>query len=132
MEIKATFSVELGGHIYSKGEILKGFVGVVTQRIADNFRYADGTPLKVGETIGARAVPTAKEEGGKESPQTSEAQPSTEVVGDEEKIAKTVEVMKRDGIKLALEQMGITYPPKAKTEYLAKLLLMGKGEITEG
>lgn len=113
MKIVAKFPVELGGHIYRKGEALD-YGGVVTQRIADNFRNPDGTMIKVS---------TSAEElgnGGDDGKPTKE-----------DKIAKTVNVLKREGIIQALEGMGITYSPKAKTDYLAKLLLINKGEIEE-
>lgn len=111
MQIKAKYGVELCGHIYRKGETCD-FKGAVTPRIKDNFTAADGSPL----TIGA---------GDAESPVASE------VSGDEDKIAKTVATLKRDGITRQLEAMNITYSSKSRTEYLAKLLLMAKGEIEE-
>jgi len=120
MKIIAKFGVELDGHIYHKGEVCKSFDGVITKRIADNFTDENGEPLKVSE--GGKTADGKKQEKTAEDLNKADAKA---------KIAKCIEVMKREGIMQALDGMGITYSPKAKTDYLAKLLLMNKGEITE-
>lgn len=117
MVIIAKHAVELGGHIYRKGEACKDFTGDITDRIVANFVGADGKPLTV-------AASGDKKPEGEKPPKV----PKNENAA---KIAKTVEVMGRDGIMQALDGMSITYAPKAKTEYLAKLLLINKGELIE-
>lgn len=111
MLIKAKYGVELGGHIYRKGETCD-FKGAVTPRIKDNFTAADGSALAVGAG---------------DAPEDVACAAST----DEDKIEKTVATLKRDGITRQLEAMNITYSAKSRTDYLAKLLLMAKGEIEE-
>ena len=119
MKMIAKCGVELGGHIYHKGEVCKDYSGEITKRIADNFVDEDGKPL----TVGAKSADGKKQE---EKPAEDLKKEDAKA-----KIAKCVEVMKREGIMQALDGMGITYAPKAKTDYLAKLLLMNKGEIEE-
>lgn len=119
MKIIAKAGVELNGHIFHKGEVCGDFNGDITQRIADNFTDETGNPLSVSMG-GGHGEPTGKEGTGDAKVDDAKA-----------KIAKCVEVMKREGIMQALDGMGITYSPRAKTDYLAKMLLMNRGEIEE-
>jgi len=114
MTIRAKTGVQLGGHIYRKGETAE-YAGAVTQRIADNFTAEDGTALKVGAEAQSVAGAEKRAVGAVET--------------DEGKIARCVDVMKREGIMQALDSMNVTYSPKSRTEYLAKLLLVSRGEI---
>lgn len=121
MKIVAKVGVELNGHIYHKGEVCADFNGIVTQRIADNFTDESGKPLVVGKEGEICAGNSGGEKRGEDA----------KVDDTKAKIAKCVEVMKREGIMQALDGMGITYSPRAKTDYLAKMLLMNRGEIEE-
>lgn len=117
MTIKARYSVELGGHIYRKGETAD-WNGAVTPRIVANFTAADGTPLKEdGAKDGAK---DARGAGGAE-----------DAPSDAEIVRRTVDALKRDGIRRALEAAGVSYSNKSSTEYLARLLLVARGEIAE-
>ena len=115
MKIIARYAVEVGGHIYSKGDALE-WNGPVTRRIAANFRAEDGSPLTVDGDPAANAAPAA------ETPKTD---------GRREVIARTVAALKRDGICRALDWMHLAYSTKSSTEYLARLLLVNRGEIEE-
>jgi hypothetical protein len=110
MKIVAKTSIEVGVHIYHKGEVCE-YDGVIDERIATYFTDENGNPLKA-DGKAAKAVKDKDQE-------------------KEDVIAKTVKVMKREGILQALDGMGITYSSKSKTEYLAKLLLVNRGEIEE-
>lgn len=121
MTIKARYSVELRGHIYRKGETAD-WDGAVTPRIAANFTAADGTPLKADEAGGG-----AKDAHGADGAAgAAEAAP-----GDAEIVRRTVDALKRDGVRRALEAAGVAYSNKSSTEYLARLLLVARGEIAE-
>ena len=111
MKLTALHDVQLRGHIYRRGESCD-YDGPVDSRIAANFSAADGSPLAQ-----APAPPQAAVQGA----------PSAQSVPDA--IAKTVAVLKRDGICRQLDELGVTYPAKSNTEKLARLLLTTKGEI---
>lgn len=115
MKIIARCRVELDGHIYSKGEPCE-FDGVVTPRVAANFVGADGGRLAVAGAADARPA---------------DGNPAGPADDAKAKVAKAVSVMGRRGVMQSLEAMGITFSPNAKTDYLAKLMLMNKGEIVE-
>ena len=117
MIIKAKSSVQLRGHIYRKGEAAE-WNGAITPRIAALFTLENGAPL-VAESA----------DGKKDEPDTQETAPDVPTA--DELIKRTVGALKRDGIIRQLDGMGVTYAPSANTKYLAKLLLMSKGEIKE-
>ncbi len=125
MKILALHDVQLHGHVYRRGEVAD-YCGVVDARIAANFAAADGSPLS----------PDSAEKGGaaKEAPPDGkEAPPDGELPLDEDALVKrTLDALKREGVMRQLDDMGITYPANAKSTFLARLLLMGKGEIKSG
>lgn len=114
MKIIARFHAQLGGHVYAPGEACE-FDGPVTARIAYNFAAEDGSSLApdVAGTAGAAEVPAR--------------------AGTDEKalVERTVAALKRDGICRALDDMNISYSAKSSTAYLARLLLVNRGEIRE-
>lgn len=135
MKIIAKTNVQLGGHIYARGEECE-YGGVVTARIAANFTDETGAALTVGAKDRAGA-PNPGGEGEKtgQSPepqgtQTGGAQGELFDANDvQARIDKTIQVLGRQGIMQALEDMGITYQSNASNKHLAKLLLTSQGEI---
>lgn len=115
MRIIAKTGVQLGVHVYHKGDVAD-YDGAITQRIVDNFSAADGSALTLSGV--AESAKDARAEAGRAE-------------SDEGKIMRCCEVMKREGIMQALDGMNITYSPKSRTEYLAKLLLQNRGELAE-
>lgn len=143
MKIVAKYPVQLGGHVFRKGEATD-FDGEVTPRIAANFVNADGTALVVPE----KKAPEKKGEGGEEAHdegaagtkgQEGEKQPTPEEIAAAEAKAKadekaklvatTIRSLKKDGIMRKLDELGVTYPADAKVEFLARLYLMAQGEL---
>ena len=128
MKIIARCAVQLNGHIYSRGEACE-YAGPVTERIARNFAAADGSALPA-----SAAEPLQRGEGGAGESGPASAQGSG-AAGDDAKrdtgeiVARTVATLKRDGICRQLDELGVTYPAKSETKWLAKLLLATKGEI---
>lgn len=115
MKIIARFHAQLGGHVYAPGEACE-FDGPVTARIAYNFTAEDGSSL---------APDVAGMAGAAEGPARD--------AGTDEKalVERTVAALKRDGICRALDDMNISYSAKSSTAYLARLLLVNRGEIRE-
>ena len=112
MKIIAKRSVQVDGFgIVERGRAIDLPEDRIDNRIAALFVRADGSPIV------ATATPEKAEEA------------AAAANSDVDKIARTVEVMKREGIMQALDGMGVTYAPHSKTSYLAKLLLVTKGEI---
>lgn len=143
MKIVAKFPVQLGGHVFRKGEATE-YDGEVTPRIAANFVNADGTALVAPE----KKAPEKKCEGGEDAHdegttgtegQEGEKQPTPEEIAaaearakaDEEAklVATTIRSLKKEGLQRKLDEMGVTYPADAKVEFLARLYLMAQGEI---
>ena len=143
MKIVAKYPVQLGGHVFRKGEATD-FDGEVTPRIAANFVNADGTALVVPE----KKAPEKKGEGGEEAHdegatgtegQEGEKQPTPEEIAaaeakakaDEEAklVATTIRSLRKEGLQRKLDELGVTYPADAKVEFLAKLYLMAQGEL---
>jgi hypothetical protein len=114
MRIVAKYSVEVGGHIYSKGDALE-WSGAVTPRIAANFTDSAGMPLTADGRAEAATAKIAEPKDGK--------------AAEKELVAKTVASLKREGIKISLDQMHVTYSANSSTDYLARLLLVQRGEI---
>lgn len=117
IKLIAKFPVQLNGHIYYKGEACS-YEGEITPRVAANFTDAEGNALKAAEAD--KGSPEGKTE-----PDGKAAKDEAETAS----IARTVEVMGRDGVKRALDAMNITYAPTTGTQYLAKTLLIARGEI---
>jgi hypothetical protein len=131
MKIIAKTPVQLGGHIYERGEECE-YGGVVTARIAANFTDETGRALEVGDA--AKAARSEKGEGAPHSEKDEEpgggAQGELFDANDvQARIDKTIQVLGRQGIMQALEDMGITYQANASNKHLAKLLLTSQGEI---
>lgn len=115
MKIIARFHAQLGGHVYAPGEACE-FDGPVTARIAYNFAAEDGSSL---------APDVAGMAGAAEGP-------ACDARADEKALVeRTVAALKRDGICRALDDMNISYSAKSSTAYLARLLLVNRGEIRE-
>jgi len=119
MTIIAKFPVELNGHIYHKGDKC-AYAGEINRRIAANFTDADGNALKAAETPQVASV----------QKQTNDPA-ADKAAANKAALARTVEVLGRDGIKRALDAMNVAYSPNAGTEYLAKSLLIARGEYAE-
>ena len=131
MKIIAKTPVQLGGHIYERGEVCE-YDGPVTARIAANFTAETGAALEVGDA--AKAARSEKGEGASHSEKDEEpgggAQGELFGANDvQARIDKTIQVLGRQGIMQALEDMGITYQANASNKHLAKLLLTSQGEI---
>lgn len=131
MKIIAKTPVQLGGHIYERGEACE-YDGPVTARIAANFTAETGAALEVGDA--AKAARSEKGEGAPHSEKSEEpgggAQGELFDANDvQARIDKTIQVLGRQGIMQALEDMGITYQANASNKHLAKLLLTSQGEI---
>lgn len=131
MKIIAKTNVQLFGHIYARGESCE-YDGPVTARIAANFTTETGGALEVGEA--AKAARSEKGEGTPLSEKGEDAggEAQGELFGANDvqaRIEKTIQVLGRQGIMQALEDMGITYQANASNKYLAKLLLTSQGEI---
>lgn len=118
MTLVARYATEVGGHIYAKGDRLD-WSGAVPARIAANFRREDGS-----------AVEPTKTDDGSARKGTPERRTAT-VPTPADVVARTIGSLKRDGICRELDGMGITYSPKSSTEYLARLLLVNRGEMKE-
>ena len=119
MTIKARFPVEVGGHIYRRGETMEWTQGV-TPRIADNFTAADGSPLVPDGAEAAKDAAQGRADAAKERDAAVKAA-----------VKRTVETMGRDGIRRALDAMNVTYSSAANTERLARKLLASRGEFEE-
>lgn len=131
MTIIARRSVQLKGHIYSKGEPAE-WNGPIDSRIAANFMTKDGKDLE---------VTPANKEGEKESEGiTGEkgtpgdiGQPTGENGGDKnlslERIDNLLKKLGRKGIEQKLDELGVGYRPKMSDSQLALLLLQQQGEV---
>ena len=134
MKIIAKTNVQLGGHIYARGEECE-YGGVVTARIAANFTDETGRALTVGAKDGAGAAnPDGGKKAGAANPDGGEeaGEKQGELFGANDvqaRIDKTIQVLGRQGIMQALEDMNITFQSNASNKHLAKLLLTSQGEI---
>lgn len=131
MKIIAKTPVQLGGHIYERGEACE-YDGPVTARIAANFTDETGAALEVGDA--AKAARSEKGEGTPRSEKGEDAggEAQGELFGENDvqaRIDKTIQVLGRQGIMQALEDMNIPFQSNASNKHLAKLLLTSQGEI---
>lgn len=122
MRIVAKFPVELGGHICRAGEAIE-YDGPLTERIRANFAVADGG--QDAESGGGQGQADAEASGGQP---TGDARHGAD---ERALVARTLRKLGRDGLARQLDDMGVTYPAGAKGEYLARLLLVCKGELRE-
>ena len=111
MTIIAKRSVQLNGHIYSKGEAAE-YDGPIDSRIAELFMTKDGEPLK-GATN--QPPPPKGKKGTKENTF--------------ERIDKLVKELGRKGIEQKLDELGVGYNPKMTDNQIAMLLLQQQGEV---
>lgn len=112
MTIIAKRSVQLRGHIYSKGEAAE-YDGPVDSRIAELFTDKDGKPL----AIAAGQPPPDGGRGDDDKKNTFE------------RIDRLVKQLGRKGIEQKLDELGINYKPKMNDSQLALLLLQQQGEV---
>lgn len=136
MTIIAKRSVQLKGHIYSKGEAAE-WNGPVDSRIAANFMTKDGKELfvtaeEIGSAKGARGEPGMPANKG-QGAEAGQPEKKSEQGGDNEKslerIEKLVKQLGEKGIKQKLDDLGVPYPPKMAVKQLALLLLQQQGEV---
>ena len=143
MKLIAKFNVQVRGHIYCKGEAME-WPDPLTPRIIANFTAADGRELALPQPQpkdGQEAPPPNGElpldpqpKDGQEAPPPNgelplDPQPKDGDVDVDALVQRTLEVLKRDGVMRQLDELGVTYPANAKNVFLARLLLMSKGEI---
>ena len=126
MKLIAKYNVQVRGHIYCKGEAME-WPDPLTPRIIANFTAADGREL---------ALPQPPAKDGQEAPPPNgelplDPQPKDGDVDEDALVKRTLDALKREGVMRQLDELGVTYPANAKGTFLAKLLLMSKGEIKE-
>jgi hypothetical protein len=134
MKLIAKYNVQVRGHIYTKGEAME-CDGPLTPRIVANFTAKDGSSLFVGQTDeprGPKGDMGAPGDKGTPGELPLDPQPKDGDMGEDALVKRTLDALKRDGVMRQLDEMGITYPANAKGTFLARLLLMGKGEIKSG
>ena len=124
MKLIAKYNVQVRGHIYAKGEAME-WDGPLEPRIIANFAAADGRELSLPQP------PTD----GQDNPQPTTpgelplGMTPPETVDEDALVKRTLDTLKRDGVMRQLDEMGVTYQANAKSTFLARLLLMSKGEI---
>lgn len=137
MTIIARRSVQLKGHIYSKGEPAE-WNGPIDSRIAANFMTKDGKDLKIstgnrewGTGNGEKGTPGDKGQPANE--QGAGEKPAGEKGGDKnlslERIDNLLKKLGRKGIEQKLDELGVGYRPKMNDSQLALLLLQQQGEV---
>lgn len=132
MTIIAKRTVQLNGHIYSKGEAAE-YNGPVDSRIADLFTDKDGEPLSI--TPPTPPPDGEKKDGEKKDDTPPPASADASARQDEkkentfERIDKLVKQIGRKGIEQKLDELGINYKPKMNDSQLALLLLQQQGEV---
>lgn len=114
MTIIAKRSVQLRGHIYSKGEAAE-YDGPVDSRIAELFTDKDGKPLAIAAGQPSAAGDAARQD--EEKKNTFE------------RIERLVKQLGRKGIEQKLDELGVNYKPKMNDSQLALLLLQQQGEV---
>lgn len=125
MTIIAKRSVQLKGHIYSKGEAAE-WNGPVDSRIAANFVTEDGKELQVASANGDGGKPA---NGEKDKGQAGEKKDAKDGEAIFERIEKLVKEIGRKGIEQKLDELGVTYRAKMNDSQLALLLLQQQGEV---
>ena len=138
MTLIAKYNVQVRGHIYAKGESME-WDNPITPRIIDNFTAADGRELVLPQPPPdekeatppppADELPLGDKEATPPGELPLEPPPTGEPIDEDALVKRTLDVLKRDGVMRQLDEMGVTYPANAKNTFLARLLLMSKGEI---
>jgi len=135
MTIIARRSVQLKGHIYSKGEPAE-WNGPIDSRIAANFMTKDGKDLMVstgnGKPETGNGEKGASADKGQPANEQGAEKPAGEKGGDKitlERIEKLVKELGRKGIEQKLDELGVGYRPKMNESQLALLLLQQQGEV---
>ena len=136
MKLIAKYNVQVRGHIYAKGEAME-WDGPLEPRIIANFAAADGRELSLPPPPpppppdGQDNPPPPPD--GQDNPPTPGELPlgmtPPETVDEDALVKRTLDTLKRDGVMRQLDEMGVTYQANAKSTFLARLLLMSKGEI---
>lgn len=120
MKIRAIYATQVNGYgIVKRGEVIDLSDDRVDARIAANFRREDGSPIVPGKS-GGKAKDAEKGDGDAEKDKAA---------AQAEAVKRTVDVVGREGIMRKLDELGVTYKPAHKTDYLARLLLEATGEI---
>lgn len=129
MTIIAKRSVQLKGHIYSKGEPAE-WNGPIDSRIAANFMTKDGKDLVVSTGNEEKGSPADK---GQPANEQGAEKPAGEKGGDKnislERIDNLIKKLGRKGIEQKLDELGVGYRPKMADSQLALLLLQQQGEV---
>ena len=127
MTIIAKRSVQLKGHIYSKGEAAE-WNGPIDSRIAANFMTKDGKDLAVSTGNGEPGTGN-----GEKGAPADKGQSEGEKGGDKnislERIDNLIKKLGRKGIEQKLDELGVGYRPKMNDSQLALLLLQQQGEV---
>lgn len=114
MKIIARRPVQVSGYgIVYKGQEIDLDPSLINERIAANFRAIDGSEL------GVSAAHKAEDKAAKDTEANESAMA----------LKNCVTTLGREGIRRKLDDMGITYSPNAKTEFLAKLYLTQAGVL---
>ena len=119
MKIRAIHSAQVNGYgIVCKGDVVDIDASRIDARICANFVAEDGTRLSFEKKSEEGAQNEAPGDG-----KTKEEKEYTQT------LANCISTLGREGIRRKLDDMGITYSPNAKTEYLAKLYLVQAGVV---
>lgn len=134
MKLIAKHNVQVRGHIYAKGEAME-WDGPLTPRIIANFTAEDGSSPVA--TDAAQETPPQPPPDGQDNPQPPTPgelplDPPPDGVDEDALVKRTLDALKREGVMRQLDEMGVTYQANAKSTFLARLLLMSKGEIKCG
>ena len=113
MKIIATNRCQFEGRIYDPGDAAE-YDGPITERIAYNFKGADGAPLALDGTADGVS-------------ETAKPKSDKEIVA--ERIKKVLKTFTREQLMARLDEFGITYKPQNKNEQLARFYLRATGEI---
>ena len=144
MKLIAKYNVQVRGHIYAKGEAME-WDGPLTSRIIANFTAEDGSsPVATDAAQETPPQPPTPGElpldpppDGQDNPQPPTSgelplDPPPDGVDEDALVKRTLDALKREGVMRQLDEMGVTYQANAKSTFLARLLLMSKGEIKCG
>ena len=128
MTIIAKRSVQLKGHIYSKGEPAE-WNGPIDSRMAANFMTKDGKDLKVTPAGAQGGDKPEGEKGGTTDEQNGKGAQGGDANVTLDRIQKLVKELGRKGIEQKLDELGVGYRAKTADSQLALLLLQQQGEV---